>query len=441
MTATTSTAGTQEGRWAIRLPTLQIVLLCSTVGLFARLLYWRFVTPNWTPNSDADQYLQIARNLANGDGYSLIFPQLELHATAFRPPAYPTLLALTQYAFGQEVLWPARLLSVVLGIAVVVLTVLLVRRWSTPLGALTAGLTVALYPPLIANDTVTLTEPLALTLLLAVLLFLDQHRPIPAGLASGLLMLTRPNAYLLVAIVAIAFWRWVGWRRAVAFLLICLLVVVPWAIRNQMAIGSFRLTTSEGFNLAAIYSPESQRVGGFVDPVFSDAYADDEELKLSQFDEAKWNSRLTELGLESLRENPGYLLEVVQRNLYAYFELTPGRNAGPERLDGRNETFRKATLPLFYLVTILGMVGLLGRWRDSRIWPAVAIVVSMASLSFLLVAPPRLRAPFDLLMCIGLGLLIERLAASRRVTTTDGEEPNIGGDHDDSPGSEQVRLG
>jgi 4-amino-4-deoxy-L-arabinose transferase-like glycosyltransferase len=342
-----------------------------------------------------------------------VFPQLELHATAFRPPLYPITLSLPTWLFGEDVLWPARLLSLLLGLAVIALTVVFVRRVGGPLAALAAGLAVALYPPLIANDTVTLTEPLALVLLLGVLITLDRRQAVWCGLLSGLLMLTRPNAYLVVLIAAVALWRSVGVKRALTLVGVSVLVLVPWMVRNQVQVGTPRLTTSEGFNLTAIYSPEAQQTEGFVDPVFDDRFAGT-EVRLAQFDEATWNDVLTSFGLSGLREQPTYLFEVVGRNLQAYLELSPTANESPEGLDGRNLDVRRWTLPLFYLVTIAGLAGLWVHRRDRAMWPAVAIVAQFAVLSLLLVAPPRLRAPFDLLMCMGLGLLVGWWSERRR---------------------------
>jgi hypothetical protein len=380
------------------------IALVVGVAAIARGLYWVLATPKWVPDSDADQYLRLARAIAGGDGYSLVFPQLEMHATAFRPPLYPYVLAVPSLLFGDDVLWPSRLLSLLLGLGVVALTVVVARRFAGPIAGLVAGLCVALYPPLIANDTVTLTEPLALLLMLGLLLAIDERRVVWAGALCGLMLLTRPNAYLVVLIAAAAIWRSVGWRRALAVVGISVLVVLPWLVRNQVQVGTFRLTTSEGFNLAAIYAPAAQETRGFVDPVFHPSY-DGTDFKVLQFDEAKWNSELSEYALDAIRANPGYVGSVVLRNAGAYWDLTPDRNAGPESIDGRNLTFRRAALPLYYLVTIAGCIGLWLSRRRAALWPAIAIVAQFVVLSLLLVAPPRLRAPFDLLMCIGVGLL------------------------------------
>ena len=405
-------------RWRLR----TLIGLCVGVAAVARALYWAVLTPDWVPRSDAIQYLELARNLADGDGYSLVFPQLELHATAFRPPVYPMLLALPTWVFGEDVLWPARLLSLLLGLGVVAAAVYFTSLVGGRRAALVAGLAVALYPPLVANDTVTLTEPVALLLLLGVLITLERRQPLLCGVLTGLLWLTRPNAYLVALIVSVALWRWVGARKLVPFVLALVVVVAPWMIRNQVQVGTPRLTTSEGFNLTAIYSPEAQEVEGFVDPVFSDEFAGS-DLRVSQFDEAQWNERLSAYGLDALVEHPTYLLEVIARNMGSYFELTPSANVSPETLDGRNMDVRRLTLPLFYLVTLAGLAGLAVNWRRPSLWPAVLIVAQFSVLSLVLVAPPRLRAPFDLLMCIGLGLLVDWFVRRR----ADEEAPEPGG--------------
>ncbi len=47
------------------------IFLVAAGAFIARCLYWALVTPSWIPNSDADQYVLLARALADGDGYSL----------------------------------------------------------------------------------------------------------------------------------------------------------------------------------------------------------------------------------------------------------------------------------------------------------------------------------------------------------------------------------
>jgi hypothetical protein len=139
--------------------------------------------------------------------------------------------------------------------------------------------------------------------------------------------------------------------------------------------------------------------------VFDPAF-DDDGLRLSQFDEAVWNDTLTDMALDGARENPGYVLTTIQRNFGTYFEIAPQDNEWAEENDGRNADFRSATLPLFYVVTLIGLAGIAVSLRDPRLWPLALAVAQFAVLSLLLVAPPRLRAPFDVMCCIGVGLLV-----------------------------------
>jgi 4-amino-4-deoxy-L-arabinose transferase-like glycosyltransferase len=393
------------------------------LALATRIAYWALVTPDWLPNSDADQYLRLGRAIANGDGYSLVFPQLEMHATAFRPPLYPLLLAVPSAVFGDEALWPVRLLSVILSLGVVALTVVYVRRIAGDLAAVVAGCAVAVMPSIIANDTVSLTEPLGLLLVLAILILLDQHRPVLVGLAAGALMLTRPNAYLVVLIAAVFVWKWVGWRKAALCAACAIAVLVPWAVRNAIQVDTWRLTTSEGFNLAAIYAPPAQERRTFVDPVF-DAWYDDTDHRIQQFDEAQWNAGLSDLAIQTIKENPGYVLDVVGNNLLALAELKPANNEFAERIDGRNLDFRRATLAVFYVFLLAGLFGLGTRITEERMWPAYLIVGQFVLLSLLLVSPPRLRAPLDLVLCIGVGFAVDFFYRLKRDRSDNSESDN-----------------
>ncbi len=104
------------------------------------------------------------------------------------------------------------------------------------------------------------------------------------------------------------------------------------------------------------------------------------------------------------------------RNTAAIFELKPSFDRQAEFWDGRNLTFVDATMPLFYLVTIIGLTGVALRWRDP-IMKLLAFVAGYFLLtSLFLVAPPRLRAPFDLVCCIGVGVAVDAALRRRQQT-------------------------
>ena len=385
------------------------------VAAGVRAAYWVLVAPEWIPNADADQYVRLSRSLADGRGFGLIFPQMDHHPTAFRPPLYPALLTPGAWAF-ENALWPARVVNVVIGALVVVLAgVLAARIAGRRAGLCTAGV-VALYPPLLANDTVTLTEPLALALMLGAVLLVDSQRWRWAAMATGAILLTRPNGYLVVAILGFWCYRAIGRRQAAGFVLISIAVLAPWLVRNQIQVGTWRPTTSDGFTMAAIYAPPAQAEGAFVDPVYSRAY-DGWKFRLAQFDEAEWNSILSREAVDGVRSNPGYVFHVLQRNARSFFELAPELNFIPELNDGRNLHFVDRTRPIFYVVSVAGLVGLWRNRRDRRIAVLAALAAQFAVLSLLLVAPPRLRAPIDLVLALGAGLLIAELSRGPVLTS------------------------
>ena len=237
----------------------------------------------------------------------------------------------------------------------------------------------------------------------------------------GLLILARPSAQG-VALVVAAWVLWqVGWRRALAFIGIVGLVIAPWIVRNWVQLGSPVLVTSNGFNLAAMYSPAARAHGAFVDPVFDPSF---QRFRLAQFDEVAWQRDLQHLALHSLRQHPSQVPRVVARNAAAFFELRPDLNRPAEIEDGRDLTFTTWTLPLFYAVSVAGLIGVVRRWRDPTVLLLMLIAGYFTTTSLLLVAPPRLRAPFDLMCCIGCGLLADaylrrregRFSADRRTT-------------------------
>ena len=90
MSVNTTSGAESRTRW----------LRIAVFALVVRLLYWVLLTRAWKPVSDAAQYVAIARNLAHGRGFAESFPQIAVHATAFRPPLYPALLAPVMWFAG-----------------------------------------------------------------------------------------------------------------------------------------------------------------------------------------------------------------------------------------------------------------------------------------------------------------------------------------------------
>ncbi len=351
-------------------------------------------------------------------------PTAWVHATAFRPPLYPLLLG-TAFAITGVHLAVAQAVNVVIGSAVVVLIAVLATRVGGHRAGLIAAGLAAIYPPLLANDGVPLSEPLGLLVMLAAIWALLAGRPGWAGVAAGLLVLTRPSAQLVVPLIALVLWRQAGFRRALGFAAVAVAVVAPWVIRNETIFNRPVIVTSNGFNLAAIYSPLALSVGHFVDPVFDPRFASVRDFGHSyrNLNEANLDSAFRREGLKGIREHPGQVPSVIWSNMRRLVDQPWRLNDGPEAQDGRPLGLRHASLPLVWLVEIAGFVGLIRmtrrarrdyrarQTRDGRLGSGMIPLLALYffAVSALTVSVPRLRAPDDVLMIIAVGVLAARL--------------------------------
>src|SRR4051795_9749224 len=183
----------------LRRPPPRLIAIFA-IALVVRIIYALVAMRHYAPDSDAAHYNEIAANVAHGHGVSSTFPYIWLHHTAFRPPLYPLVLGGAYALFGVHV-GVAQGLNVLLGSLVVVGVYLLTARLAGTRAALIAAGLAAIYPPLIANDVTILTEPLALLLMLGMLLAIEHRGWLLAGILTGLLLLTRPSAQLLLPVI------------------------------------------------------------------------------------------------------------------------------------------------------------------------------------------------------------------------------------------------
>lgn len=386
----------------------------ALIAIGVRILYVVVVLPHYAPVSDALHYHSLAAAVGDGRGMVHPFPFGYPHATAFRPPLYPLLLG-GVYAVTGPKLGAAQALNVVIGTGVVVLASLLAWRLAGGRAGVVTGLVAALYPPLIFNDGLPLSEPLGLLLLAALVLQLMDRRAVWAGITGGLLLLTRPSAQLVIVVLTVwVVWR-LGWRRASLFVMCAALVVMPWVIRNWVRMGVPVLVTSNGFNLNAVYSPESKASGGFVDGFFDPRFA---PLRAGIGNEAELDAVFRRHALAELRRDPWHVLRIAPGGLQNILEPAPGRNDVAVVNDGRNVELQAWSVPIAWYVMVAGGAGLVLLRHRPGVGPLVLAAVVFTGLSAVTVAAPRMRAPLDLACCIGAGGLAAELAGrweSRRL--------------------------
>jgi len=379
--------------------------LIAGVALAARVGYVVAFMRGYTPNSDADSYFNIGRAVSEGHGYVFSLPFEFVHATAIRPPLYPTVIAGAFRVFGVHV-GVAQGVNIAAGTLAAVAGGMIGARIAGPRAGLCAGLVVALYPPLIANDVTVLVESIAVLLLFATVLLLLDGRTVLAGVALGLLMLDRASAqWFVVVLAAWVLWRF-GWRHALRMTAVAVVVVAPWVVRNAVNVGGPELVATNGFNLNAIYSNEARQAGNFVDAYFDSRFA---AMRVHALDEVELDRALRKHALDDLRSHPGELFRVARSNLARWLELRPSDNRHAETLDGRNLHVRDWTLPLFYVVTAAGIVALALARRSAGAQLLLLAAAYFSLVCLVSISVPRLRSVFDGCMAVGAGVALAGL--------------------------------
>ena len=200
---------------------------------------------------DSDNYMPIAHSLAEGKGFSL-----NGRPTAYRPPLYPLLLAPLVLLPVEFIPRGIAAFHLALGAATVLLTAFTARRWGLSSWRIVlAAAIVAFDPVLISQSNIVMTETLAAMLSAATLLALTAPRAwsvFLGGLALGLSVLCRPSALAVAVLTSLFIFtdrRIASKRRVLLFSLFwasITLVLLPWAIRNAVAVGSPVFTTTHG---------------------------------------------------------------------------------------------------------------------------------------------------------------------------------------------------
>jgi 4-amino-4-deoxy-L-arabinose transferase-like glycosyltransferase len=236
--------------------------LIAGLGLAARLVYALVVMDGVAVGGDGLEFHLLANQLASGDGYVQPLVVAPSHvATADKPPLYPLLLTIPSL-LGWKTLVAHRVVSCLMGAALVAGVGLLGRRVGGERVGLVAAAIAALYPLLVVLDGSLRSESLYLPLIALVLLLayraIDAPSPWRAallGVAIGLAALTRSEALLLVLLLGVPVLGLTpaGRRGALAAALAvgCLATVGPWLARDWITFDRpTGISTNEGGLLA-----------------------------------------------------------------------------------------------------------------------------------------------------------------------------------------------
>jgi 4-amino-4-deoxy-L-arabinose transferase-like glycosyltransferase len=392
--------------------------LILLLALLLRVGYM-VATPDYVLVHDALDYDKAAKSIARGDGWP--YSRVPGRETAFRPPAYPVLLAGVYKVTGVEHgtqhdrVVPARILGIVLGTLIVLMTGVVARQlWGRKVSLLAmAG--AAVYIPLILVGASVMSEPLFALLLLGALAAAIQHRRsthrwrwvVLAGVLAGLTCLTRANALVLLLPLGLAVWtvrpRFTVRALAAPALLVvlALLTISPWTIRNAVTFHRFiPVSTQLGSALAGTYNdqarldkdnPASWRAIFHI-PEFNDIYA-----RIDQTPEPVVEDELRARSKAYIRKHPGYVLTVAWWSTRRMLDLgglgwsrhTAGTISVPP-------DWALAGVICFWAFALLAVAGAftkLARRTPMFVW--LIPILLYLSVVFLVVETPRYRTGID----------------------------------------------
>jgi 4-amino-4-deoxy-L-arabinose transferase-like glycosyltransferase len=333
--------------------------------------FWSLLAPSYDPylrdgplQGDAVGYVQLARNLINGNGFSWEGKE----PTSYRMPGYPGFLAFIFVIVGEN-LAAVRMIQSILG----ALTILPVFFIAKSLGgnpvALLSALGVALYPLLIYQTGWVYSETLFIFLLWVgvylLIIGLEKEKTLVgvlAGLVFGLATIVRPEIafFPLLICLFVLIYRWGRTRLliAVAAQVSLALVVLPWSVRNTIINQQFiPLTTSSGSNFYAGNNPDSHGGSAWVYP-------------LEDMSEFESDRELNRRAIQWIRENPTDAFVTFLQKLQKFFSPV---------------TFETRDAPIIGWAWVIDLLFLLflilagwGMWKTHRKIPAMVLISLIA---------------------------------------------------------------
>ncbi len=413
----------------------RLLALIITAAVLLRLAY--VLVAGHTLSLQASGYDPYAVNLLAGHGYTRFE---DLHPDSDLPPLYPFFLAGVYSLFGRSAV-PVALVQIAFDAVTLVTIYAIGRRVGGERVGLLAALFTGFYPYLLfqgvsVNDTTMFTMLLVLGIWGAY--WLNDtgawRWAVFTGLLFGVAALTKTLVVVMLPLLALWWWRGLGFRRALGLGAVVAVVFVttltPWIVRNTRVQGTLTLiSTNDGSNL---YQGNN--------PCAADYLLNGWDVQwvqclnplpdgLSETEQSTW---YRDQALAYLRENPGEIPRLLWAKLTTLWspELLP-RTVPPSAdmddaavLQYEQPLFvaaRLAHLLYFTPLLLLALVGLWralrsGAWRDAY-GPLLIVLVGITAAYLIYHPSTRYRSPADpfvfVLSAAALAYVWDRWRASR----------------------------
>ncbi len=308
--------------WGVR---RRDALLVVAVALAVRLVIVLFAAGRFPPADDGTFYHLVAARIAQGLGYTWLWPDGAVTYAAHYPVGYPALVGGSYALFGAHP-GVAMGMNALFGVLAALAAQSLVSRSAPRRAALAAGLFVALEPALVLYTPALMTEAVAGSLLVTAGAVAASARPekaplraLVSGLVLGMAVLVRPELLLLSPIIGVLAAQGRGARRVLASMAVVLgaslAVCAPWTFRNCARLDRCALVSvNGGWNLYIGSSPLGR--GGWAS---IEAIGVPAECR-TVFGEADKDACFGRAGWSAIARDPGAWVALVPRKLAATFD-------------------------------------------------------------------------------------------------------------------------
>jgi 4-amino-4-deoxy-L-arabinose transferase-like glycosyltransferase len=443
----------RRGEWRAVVRSRMALPAVVATGFFVRVITLLTVAPERTDGGDPLFYHTTANVLARGRGFPepLNWIAFGTHRpSAFHGPLYPVVLSISS-RFGGTSYFDHKMMSIVIGTAVVLAAGVLGRRLGGPLVGLAAAGFAAIYPNLWLIDSLLYPEGLMALLVTVTMILAYRWRDRPRlrtaalfGAVIALAALARGEGVLLLPLLAVP-WimltRSLSRRTRLKHLIVtgaaCAAVLAPWMIRNATTFEKFVPLSTNGnevmvyANCASAYNGQFAGYWDFqcqerVRQAKGDPPGDESQTALY------WRS----LGFDYAREHIGELPRVMTLRVLRQWELfRPLQNVTLGGIEGRNRDASTMGLLMFYGLAGLSIVGAVSmRRRRIPLLPLGAQFLSVTVTSAYTYGTVRFRAPAEPALCVlGAVGLVPVVALARRWLSRGPRDDEEGVELDGAP--------
>lgn len=362
---------------------------------------------------DQISYNALAQNLLRSNGYS--FDNNWYPFTPANTPTshwsfiYPAYLAMIYYLFGSHPLVARLVQGIVGGVMISLLLYLIGRRIFDKYVGLIAAAIAAVYVYYIYYNVALMTETFFIVaMLLSIYICLEIYekptlrRWFALGIVVGFAVLLRQTVLFILPI----FLLWLLWklrgqvrvRHLIIPLLLVILFIIPWTVRNYMVFNQFLLLNSNsGY---ALYASNNPNLGNKWD---SDKVVIPIPDELAGLNEAEIDRALLKLSIQYVIEDPVRYSLLTLSKVPEYFKFWPTSQSSTI-----SNVSRVLSFGLFLPFMVWGITSSISNWKKYIILYMFALGHTII---YLLSWPaPRYRLPVDAILILFAGFALYNLA-------------------------------